>query len=260
MRLHLRLHLSFIVWCDDPVQPLSFVEVFAEQQIVVVTGEMSHQLLERVKVQRAEAALVLSTRLRRIDDVPMHRAQMLQQVRLLLEHRHAQATCERLLAGVHAQMRLQIPRHSELLSAILATVLAHRIVGVGVARRARALIVVAWVVVGVFVLFSLLLQRRLREPEQVMLTAGQSCSQSSSCREISGWRSMRPRVEWRRWRQVRTRLTSGIVTHVTASAVIQAIATAAIIVLVIRIIGGMAGSLRWRLRWRNLTSIQILEI
>lgn len=68
---------------------------------------------------------------------------MFQQVSFLLEHSDAEAASEGLLSRVHPQMRLQIPRHSELLSAILASIFTNGIVGVGVAGRAGVLVVVA---------------------------------------------------------------------------------------------------------------------
>lgn len=70
------------------VQLVSFVEVLAEQQVVVMSGQMPDQFLQRLEHQRAEAARVPSTRFRRVDYVPMDRTQMLQQMRLLLEHGH----------------------------------------------------------------------------------------------------------------------------------------------------------------------------
>lgn len=59
------------------VQLVSFVEVLAEQQVVVMSGQMPDQFLQRFEHQRAETARVPSARFRRIDDVPMDRAQML---------------------------------------------------------------------------------------------------------------------------------------------------------------------------------------
>lgn len=81
---------------------------------------MPDQLLQRFKAHLAEAAVELVGRVcvAARDDVPMHRAQMLQQMRLLFEHRHAQSTRKRLLAGMHPQMRLQVPAHAELFTAI----------------------------------------------------------------------------------------------------------------------------------------------
>lgn len=64
------------------------MEVLAQQQVVVMAGQMPDQLLQRFKHQRAETARVPPARFRRVYNVPMHRAQMLQQVRLLLEHGH----------------------------------------------------------------------------------------------------------------------------------------------------------------------------
>lgn len=141
---------------------LSIVQILTQQQIVMMTRQMPHQLLQRIKVQRTEATLVPSARLRRIYDVPMHRAQMLQQMRLLLEHRHTQSTSEWLFARVYAQMRLQVPRHSKLLATVLTAILTNRIARIRVARRARVLVVVARMMVGMLVLL-LLLKGRLRK-------------------------------------------------------------------------------------------------
>lgn len=138
----LQLALPLTTRDVEPLGLLSIVQVLTQQQVVMMSRQMSHQLLQRVKVESTEAALVSSTRFGRIYDIPMHRAQMLQQMRLLLEHRDAQSTSEWLFARVHAQMRLQVPRHSKLLSTILTAVLTNRIIRVRVARRARILIVV----------------------------------------------------------------------------------------------------------------------
>lgn len=54
----------------------------------------------------------------------MHGAQVFEQMRLLFEHGHAQPARERFLAGVHSQVRLQVPAHAELLAAVRALVLA----------------------------------------------------------------------------------------------------------------------------------------
>lgn len=44
----------------------------------------------------------------------------------LLEHGDAKAAGKRLFAGVNAQVSLQVPRHAELLAAVVATVFAYR--------------------------------------------------------------------------------------------------------------------------------------
>lgn len=110
--------------------PPSGAQVLGEQQVVVRPGEMADQLLERVErhlteaaVERARGVLVRGAGARRYH-VPVHGAQVLEQVRLLLEHGHAQPARERLLARVHAQVRLQVPAHAELLAAVRALVLA----------------------------------------------------------------------------------------------------------------------------------------
>lgn len=156
------LPLMITTFVDESIGLLSIVQILTQQQIVMMTRQMSHQLLQCIKVQRAEATLVPAARLRRIYDVPMHRAQMLQQMRLLLEHRHTQSTSEWLFARVYAQMRLQVPRHSELLAAVLTAILTNRIARIRVARRARVLVVVARMMVGMLVLL-LLLKGRLRK-------------------------------------------------------------------------------------------------
>lgn len=91
---------------------------------------MADQLLERVErhlteaaVERGRGFLVGGTGAGRYD-VPVNGAQVLEQVRLLLEHGHAQAARERLFARVHAQMGFQVPTHAELLAAVRALVLA----------------------------------------------------------------------------------------------------------------------------------------
>lgn len=147
---------------DESIGLLSIVQILTQQQIVMMTRQMPHQLLQCVKVQCTEATLVPSTRLRRIYNVPMHRAQMLQQMRLLLEHRHTKSTGEWLFARVYAQMRLQVPRHSKLLATVLTAILTNRIARIRVARRARVLVVVARMMVGMLVLL-LLLKGRLRK-------------------------------------------------------------------------------------------------
>jgi hypothetical protein len=58
---------------------------------------------------------------------------MLQQVSFLLEHCHAETASKWLFASVNAQMRLKIPGHAELFATVLASILAHGIVGVAVA-------------------------------------------------------------------------------------------------------------------------------
>lgn len=216
---------------------------------------MSHQLLQRVKVESTEAALVSSTRFGRIYDIPMHRAQMLQQMRLLLEHRDAQSTSEWLFARVHAQMRLQVPRHSKLLSTILTAVLTNRIIRVRVARRARILIVVPWMMVGMLVFLLLLLKGGLRKAEQVVLTARKCGSECGGRCEICRWRSMRPWIE-RGWRcyVTRTRLTGGVVVEVSPATAL------AVVLAVIRMIGGM-----WTVGWGwlgrgEIATVEIVEI
>lgn len=87
---------------------------------------MSHQLLQRLKVQCAEATSIPSTCFRRIYDISMHRTQMLQQVCLLFKHRHAQTTRKRFFSRMHPQMRFQIPRHTKLLATVFATIFPHR--------------------------------------------------------------------------------------------------------------------------------------
>lgn len=119
----------------------SGVQVLGEQQVVVRPGEVADQLLERVERHLTEAAVERGRRLlvggagAGRYDVPVHRAQVLEQVGLLLEHGHAQAARERLLARVHAEVRFQVPAHAELLAAVRALVLAAR-----AARAARRLV------------------------------------------------------------------------------------------------------------------------
>jgi len=68
---------------------------------------MTDQLLERVERHLTEAAVERGRRVlvRGAGPgryyVPVHRTQMLEQVRLLLEHGHAQPARERLFARVH---------------------------------------------------------------------------------------------------------------------------------------------------------------
>jgi len=64
----------------------------------------------------------------------VHRAEMLQQMRLLLEHGNAESTRKRLLARVHSQVSLQVPRHAELLAAVAAPVFTY---GGGLGRVVR---------------------------------------------------------------------------------------------------------------------------
>lgn len=129
---------------DPSSAPASGVQVLGEQQAVVRPGEMADQLLERVErhlteatVERGRGVLVRGAGPGRYH-VPVHGAQVLEQVRLLLEHGHAQPARERLLARVHAQVRLQVPAHAELLAAVRALVLAAA--RTGDRHRARRLV------------------------------------------------------------------------------------------------------------------------
>lgn len=129
-------------WTGAGREPVSGVQVLGQQQVVVRPGEVPDQLLERVERHLTEAAVERDGRVLVGGagpgryDVPVHGAQVLEQVRLLLEHGHAQAARERLLARVHAQVRLQVPAHAELLAAVRALVLA-----AGGARGQRRLLV-----------------------------------------------------------------------------------------------------------------------
>lgn len=100
------------------------MQVLAEQQTVVRARQVPDELGLAVEAERAEAAG--EGVVGRGYDPPMHRAEVLQQVGLLFEHGDAESTGEGLLARVHAQMRLQVPGHAELLAAVGAAVLAHR--------------------------------------------------------------------------------------------------------------------------------------
>jgi len=89
-----------------------FAQILGQQQVVVVAGQVTDELLDRFKAHGAEAAAVSVLRVRPVrggNDVPVHRAQVLQQVGLLLEHGHAKAAGERLLASMDAQMGLEVP-------------------------------------------------------------------------------------------------------------------------------------------------------
>lgn len=107
------------------------MKIFAQQQTIVRPREMPDQLRQRLEGQLAEAAVepagsvgppvVLTRRYH----IAMDRTQVFQQMRLLLEHGHTESTSEGFLAGVHSEMRLEIPRHAELLAAVLAAVLPH---------------------------------------------------------------------------------------------------------------------------------------
>lgn len=89
-----------------------------------MSAEMSHQLLQRLEAHGTEAAVVSTPALWRIYHVPMDGAEMLQKMRLLLEHRHAESTGERFLPCMNTQVSLQVPRHAKLFAAVLAPVLA----------------------------------------------------------------------------------------------------------------------------------------
>lgn len=67
----------------------------------------------------------------------VHRAEMLQQVRFLLEHGNAESTCKWFLARVHSQVSLQVPRHAELLAAVAAPIFTYRSRLGRVVRRRR---------------------------------------------------------------------------------------------------------------------------
>lgn len=108
----------------------SGIQVLSEQQVVVRPGKVADQLLERIERHLTEAAVESGRRLlvggagAGRYDVPVHRAQVFEQVSLLLEHGHAQPTRERLLTRVHAEVRFQVPAHAELLATVRALVLA----------------------------------------------------------------------------------------------------------------------------------------
>lgn len=106
-----------------------FAQILCQQQVIVVAGQVTDELLYRLEAHGAEAAAVPVLRIRPVgggDDVPVNRAQMLQQVGLLLEHGHAKAAGERLFAGVNAQMGLEVPGHAELFATVLASILPDR--------------------------------------------------------------------------------------------------------------------------------------
>lgn len=100
------------------------MQILAEKQIVVGPGQMPDELLKAVEAQRAEATGECVVRGRYHPSV--HRAKVLQQVGLLLEHCDAQPARERFLARVHPKMRLEVPGHAELFPAVAAPILAHR--------------------------------------------------------------------------------------------------------------------------------------
>jgi len=110
----------------------SGIKVLGEQQVVVRPGKVADQLLKRIERHLTEAAVESGRRLlvgragAGRYDIPVHRAQVFEQVSLLLEHGHAQATSERLLTRVHAEMRFQVPAHAELLTTVRALVLSTR--------------------------------------------------------------------------------------------------------------------------------------
>lgn len=58
--------------------------------------------------------------------VPVHGAQVLEEVGLLLEHGDTESARERLLPRVHTQMGLEVPAHAELLAAVLTPILPGR--------------------------------------------------------------------------------------------------------------------------------------
>lgn len=87
-------------------------------------GQVPDELLKAVEAQGAEATGEGVVRGRY--HPPVHRAEVLEQVGLLLEHGDAEPARERLLTGVHSEVGLQVPRHAELLAAVAAPVLAHR--------------------------------------------------------------------------------------------------------------------------------------
>jgi len=106
-----------------------FAQILGQQQVVVVAGQVTDELLDRFKAHGAEAAAVSVLRVRPVrggNDVPVHRAQVLQQVGLLLEHGHAKAAGERLLASMDAQMGLEVPGHAKLFATVFASILPHR--------------------------------------------------------------------------------------------------------------------------------------
>lgn len=77
--------------------------------------QVPDQLRERLERQLAEAAVEPARCVRppvviaRRYHVPMHRAQVLQQVRFLLKHRHAESTGEGFLTSMNSEMCFEIP-------------------------------------------------------------------------------------------------------------------------------------------------------
>lgn len=90
-----------------------------------MTGQVTDELLQCLKVKSTEATRIPAASLWGIDDVSMHRTQVLQKMCFLLEHRHTKPAGEGLLARVHAQMSFKVPGHAELFAAVLATVFSH---------------------------------------------------------------------------------------------------------------------------------------
>lgn len=54
----------------------SFAQILAQKKIVMVTGQVSYQLLLRVKQHRTEAATVNAARFGRTYHIPVHRTKM----------------------------------------------------------------------------------------------------------------------------------------------------------------------------------------
>lgn len=77
------------------------MQISAEQQIVVRPREMPDEVLQIDEVgRRAEAAR--ERIVRGGYHATVHRAEMLKQMRFLLEHGNAESTCEWFLARVHS--------------------------------------------------------------------------------------------------------------------------------------------------------------
>lgn len=108
-------------------------------------GQVPDEILQGLESHGAEAAVEVTAAPLLTHGgyhVPVHGAQVLEEVSFLLEHGDTQAAGEGLLPRVDAQVGLQVPAHAELLAAVRAAVLpgAAQVVAGGAAGLAEHLL------------------------------------------------------------------------------------------------------------------------
>lgn len=87
---------------------------------------MTDKILQGLKRHGAETAIEMAAIPFIIDrryDIPMHRAEMLEEMSLLFEHSYTQTTGKWFLSGMYPQVGLQVPTHTKLFATIRTAVL-----------------------------------------------------------------------------------------------------------------------------------------